>query len=94
MSELHDTLFCINFGQILLVQLKNYKFNLIVYFLVSIRLSYKYSRLVDASHSKDGELPAAETCMYEEGEEEEDEVMSLSPTFLFICIRCFFTPKL
>jgi len=38
-------------------------------------LNYKYSRLIDASQTKDGELPAAETCAFEEGEEEDDEVI-------------------
>jgi len=35
-------------------------------------LTYNYSRLVDASQSKDGELPPAEMCALEEGEEEDE----------------------
>ena len=38
------------------------------------RLTYNYHRLIDASQSKDGELPASEMCALEEGEEEDEEV--------------------
>lgn len=41
-------------------------------------LSYKYSRLIDASQTKDGELPAAETCAYEEGEEDDEVILTRS----------------
>lgn len=36
------------------------------------RLTYKYSRLVDEAHYKDGELPASEKCTLDEGEEEDE----------------------
>ena len=36
------------------------------------RLTYKYSRLMDESHYKDGELPASEQCTLDEGEEEDE----------------------
>ena len=46
------------------------------------RLNYKYSRLIDSSQSRDGELPAADVCAFEEGEEEdEDEVTN------FLCLN-------
>ena len=35
------------------------------------RLQYKYMKLVESSAGKDGELPAAETCALDEGEEDE-----------------------
>ena len=44
-----------------------------------VRLTYKYSRLMDEAYYKDGELPASEKCTLDEGEEE-DEVI------LLICI--------
>ena len=39
-------------------------------------MTYKYSRLIDEAHYKDGELPASEKCTYDDGEEE-DEVRDL-----------------
>lgn len=52
------------------------------------RLNYKYSRLIDSSQSRDGELPAADVCAFEEGEEEEDDVTNFHnfPNFLFFHI--------
>jgi len=35
------------------------------------RLQYKYMKLVESASGKDGELPAAETCALDEGEEDE-----------------------
>ena len=35
------------------------------------RLQYKYMKLIESSAGKDGELPAAETCALDEGEEDE-----------------------
>jgi len=43
------------------------------------KLTYKYSRLVDEAHYKDGELPASEKCTLDEGEEEEDIILSRGP---------------
>ena len=47
-------------------------FNLYTNFLF-FRLSYKYSRLVDSGQSRGGELPAADVCAYEEGEEDDED---------------------
>ena len=38
---------------------------------VNCRLQYKYMKLVESANEKDGELPAAETCALDEGEEDE-----------------------
>ncbi|XP_065067296.1 endosome/lysosome-associated apoptosis and autophagy regulator family member 2-like [Rhopilema esculentum] len=43
---------------------------------VSSRLNYKYSRLIDEAHYKDGELPASEKCTLEEGEEEDEVILA------------------
>eukprot|EP00794_Sanderia_malayensis_P006299 gene6299-7021_t len=40
------------------------------------KLTYKYSRLVDEAHYKDGELPASEKCTLDEGEEDDELVLS------------------
>lgn len=48
----------------------------------SCRLEYKYSRLV-MSANKDCELPAADSCALDEGEEPEDDVVyAQKPTLL------------
>eukprot|EP00795_Rhopilema_esculentum_P002301 gene2301-17920_t len=39
-------------------------------------LNYKYSRLIDEAHYKDGELPASEKCTLEEGEEEDEVILA------------------
>jgi len=35
------------------------------------RLQHKYMKLVESASGKDGEMPAAETCALDEGEEDE-----------------------
>ncbi|XP_057296474.1 endosome/lysosome-associated apoptosis and autophagy regulator family member 2-like [Hydractinia symbiolongicarpus] len=40
------------------------------------RLNYQYHRLIDASQMKDGELPASEKCALEDGEEDEEVILS------------------
>jgi len=39
--------------------------------IVGYRLQYKYMKLVESSSGKEGEMPAAETCALDEGEEDE-----------------------
>jgi len=38
-------------------------------------LSYKYSRLIDSSQMRDGELPPSEKCAMEEDEDDEEEIV-------------------
>jgi len=50
------------------------------------RLQYKYMKLVESASGKDGEMPAAETCALDEGEEDKHfdavEFKSKGRTFL------------
>jgi hypothetical protein len=39
--------------------------------IATFRLEYKYMKLIESTSGKDGELPAAETCALDEGEEDE-----------------------
>ena len=43
----------------------------LLYVLLIYRLEYKYMKLIMSSNTKDGELPAAETCALSEDEEGE-----------------------
>ena len=46
-------------------------FHLRKHYVICCRLQYKYTKLVESTSGKDSELPAAETCALDEGEEDE-----------------------
>lgn len=42
-----------------------------VFFLIYLRLEYKYTKLIESTGGRDGELPGVDTCALDDGEEDE-----------------------